>query len=379
MSFHLFIGSIFLIYGEAAIPGTSTTNGTIATCTIQGFFLYTSFTTSMLYYCSYSFYSMVGVLNNFTKSKIIWIEKYIHIGVHIYPICSSIYLLTLKAFNNVGLGYCLTGSGPVECMVPNSTVPCTRGPSNTTEYLKMNLFWLIPFIIELIVPTLIMIILYFMVCKYQRRQQRQQRQQSCSQDQPPIHIKSNIIAKQSLIYLIPIYWTIVPFIIQQVLLFTGDGSDPKALFLYVLFSNINFALFGLWSLFMYLFFSIDINRNKNKNTNTNPTGGGGGGGGGDGSVLTHRVSSHIFTSSEIVTAAAAAAAVAVAVAVASTSTAIEPSQQEEGIIPRRYSFNIFDGTNASGEFSCFIHDGDSEDEENDEEQSKHWDAIQDHV
>ena len=46
----------------------------------------------------------------------------------------------------------------------------------------------------------------------------------------------------------------------------------------------------------------------------------------------------------------------------------------------RYSFNIFDGTNAaSGVFAAFIYDGDSEDERVDHAQTVHWEAIQDHV
>jgi hypothetical protein len=368
MSFHSFIGGIFLIYGEAAIPDS--TYGTITTCTIQGFFLYTSFTTSILYYCSFSFFSLVGVLNNFNKSKIIWIEKYIHIGVHIYPICSSIYLLTLKAFNNVGLGYCLTGSAPIECMVPNSTVPCTRGPSNTIEYLKMNLFWLIPYLFELFVPTLIMIILYFMVYKKSQRQQQQQllqqqQQQEC-QDQP-IRIESKDIAIQSLIYLFVIYWTIIPFIIQQILLFINDGSDPNSLFHFVLFCNINLSLFGLWTLFTYLYFSIDTRNNKNNNDN---------------SILN-------FTGSEIVTTARTAAITTIESQQMehgrrSPSSHQEEEEEEGGGTrkkrrSRQYSFNIFDGTNASGEFAAFIHDGDSDDENVDNEQTNHWDTIQDHV
>ena len=359
MSFHLYIGSMFLIYGENAIPNHA--NGTITTCTIQGFFLYTSFTTSILYYCCFSFYSLVGVLNNFNKSKIIWIEKYIHFGVHLYPICSSIYLLKLKAFNNIGFGYCLTGSDPYECQIPDSTIPCTRGPSNTTEFLIMNLFWLIPFLIELFVPTLIMIILYFMVYKKNQRQ-RQQQQEHQGQDKL-IHIESKDIAKQSLIYVFVIYWTIIPFIIQQILLFIDDGSDPYSLFHYVLFCNINFALFGLWTLFTYLYFSIDIRNNKKNNNNSN--------------IL-------IFTSSEMVTTTRTTATTRI------ESTLSSPQQDEGGGGGERsrsrsrsrsgkYSFNIFDGTNASGEFAAFIHDGDSDDEKVDNEQTNQWDTIQDHL
>jgi len=46
----------------------------------------------------------------------------------------------------------------------------------------------------------------------------------------------------------------------------------------------------------------------------------------------------------------------------------------------KYSFNIFDGTNAaSGAFAAFIHEGDSDDERVDHDQTVRWDAIQDHV
>ena len=391
MSFHLFIGSIFLIYGEAAIPD-STANGTITTCTIQGFFLYTSFTTSMLYYCSFSFYSLVGVMNNFNKSKISWIEKYIHIGVHIYPICSSIYLLTLEAFNNIGLGYCLTGSDPYQCQVPDSTTSCARGPSNTTEYLRMNLFWLIPYLFELFVPTLIMTILYFLVYKKNQQQQQQQQQQllqpqqqqqqECQDQDQPIYIESKDIAIQSFLYLFVIYWTIIPFIIQQLLFFIMNGSDPNSLYHFALFCNINFSLFGLWALFTYVYFSIDIWNNNDNNDNR---------------IL-------IFTSSEIGTTTRTTA----------TTTRIEspqtehddrrspsppPSSQqqqhqhqegeeeeeEEATRMRRrsrsrkFSFNIFDGTNASGDFAAFIHAGDSDDDNVDNEQTNHWDTIQDHI
>jgi len=45
----------------------------------------------------------------------------------------------------------------------------------------------------------------------------------------------------------------------------------------------------------------------------------------------------------------------------------------------KYSFNIFDGTNASGAFADFIHDGDSDDEKVDNAMTDRWAAIQDHT
>ena len=45
----------------------------------------------------------------------------------------------------------------------------------------------------------------------------------------------------------------------------------------------------------------------------------------------------------------------------------------------RYSFNIFDGTNATGTFAEFVHDGDSDDEQTDNEMTDHWAAVQDYI
>ena len=57
----------------------------------------------------------------------------------------------------------------------------------------------------------------------------------------------------------------------------------------------------------------------------------------------------------------------------STPTMAAPSQRP------KYSFNIFDGTNASGAFADFINDGDSDDEQYDNGITEHWAAIQDHI
>ena len=57
----------------------------------------------------------------------------------------------------------------------------------------------------------------------------------------------------------------------------------------------------------------------------------------------------------------------------SIPTMVAPSHQP------KYSFNIFDGTNASGAFADFINDGDSDDEQYDNGITEHWAAIQDHT
>ena len=55
--------------------------------------------------------------------------------------------------------------------------------------------------------------------------------------------------------------------------------------------------------------------------------------------------------------------------------------QEETISPAfaAASFNIFDGTNASGPFAAFIFEGDEEDERRDTGETEHWDAVQSHL
>jgi len=45
----------------------------------------------------------------------------------------------------------------------------------------------------------------------------------------------------------------------------------------------------------------------------------------------------------------------------------------------KYSFNIFDGTDASGAFAAFIYDGDSDDEKVDNAMTDHWAAVQGHI
>lgn len=59
-----------------------------------------------------------------------------------------------------------------------------------------------------------------------------------------------------------------------------------------------------------------------------------------------------------------------------TAAAPEPVAREPS---RQYSFNIFDGTNASSTYALFVHEGDSDDEQQDNAQTEHWSAVQDHI
>jgi len=74
MSLHRLINGAFCMYGTSAIPKSAREEalnafGTTTTCTVQGFFLYTSGNTAFMYYSFLSVYSYVNVLNNFDKKN----------------------------------------------------------------------------------------------------------------------------------------------------------------------------------------------------------------------------------------------------------------------------------------------------------------------
>jgi len=144
MALHMLVVGIFLMYGNAATEST-------ATCTTQGFFLYVTSTTGMFYYGSLSIYSYVGILNNFEKSKIIWVEKYIHILVHIYPLGSAFYILTQQEFMSTTLGYCFLGNSPSD-----------------TSGTAIGLYCLSGFMV-LLFPSIVMIVLFIKIKKRQEK------------------------------------------------------------------------------------------------------------------------------------------------------------------------------------------------------------------
>jgi hypothetical protein len=143
MAVHALIEGAFLIYGPAAIPNDSTnalTNvGTTLTCSIQGFFIFFCGLSSTLYYASFSAYSLVGILCNFNKIKYQWIEKWLHIGVHIYPMSTGIYGLYNQGFNNSGYGFCYGAGSPLECE-KNRDILCERGQKFNDMYLPFRKF-----------------------------------------------------------------------------------------------------------------------------------------------------------------------------------------------------------------------------------------------
>jgi hypothetical protein len=214
-------------------------------------------------------------------------------------------------------------------------------------------------ILEIFVPTIVMATLY---CIVKHRPQGQ------------IHISTEAIAMQSVIYLIALYWTILPLSISSII---GGFTlqQFEYVYPYTVFGMLNYSLFGLWSLLSYFYFSV-------KNTNTKSTAIASTGGTATAAIGTTNEdvtaqtenNEFIFGSQEIEIQGNNPTSTR---PVVDTTTTIPPPI---AAVERNYSFNIFDGTNASGKFAEFVHDGDSEDERNDNEQTVHWGGdVQNHI
>jgi hypothetical protein len=485
MSFYLFLVGICFLIGTAAIPVSDDNAigniGTITTCTIQGFLIQLGSIISILYYCCFSLYSYVGVINNFQVAKIKWIEKYIHIGVHIFPLSSAIYLTYKEAFNNTGIGYCHIQSSALGCagrfepkQDENDTdiddIKCDRGPEGY-EYIVLIL-WSLPLFLCLFCTTSTMIILYLKV----------------RQKQDQIYINSNTVAYQSIVYLSALYATLLPLLVAELvfmlrvstiivlstvvvvcvvvcfclfvcvfvcvcvcvcacastksmhvflvlkkhisfvvagyvfsrqqscfasalLIFSsflyyfkhnsmqgpgGYSNKTELMFALMVFENLVFSLFSLWSMLSYRYFSIESDideqqpqqndppsnstatptagqQQKQTNTPTEEEE--------ERTKNTSNSTEHIFSSHELPPNSTASAT-----RDSSSKPTIEVCNKGERnskknfTSPRQtYSFNIFDGTNATGTFADFVHSGDSDDEDIDNEQTMYWTDVQNHV
>ena len=213
LSLHLLVSSIWFMVGSAAVPEDDETtwgaHGTIQTCTAQGFFLQIALAVP-LYYCSLSLYSYVAVKCDFDVSKYGWMEKWIHIGVHLFPVGSAIWLLAVDAFNPTGAYLCWIASVPLECGDDNG-VECERGPQNID--LLAWIFAGLPSFFFYLFPTAVMIALYVHV----RRRQRMTRASGTATLWNPRRV-----AYQAFWYLLGIYWTYIFAMVSNGLKWFGD-------------------------------------------------------------------------------------------------------------------------------------------------------------
>ena len=375
MTFHLLVCSGCYIVGALAIPSDASGQfgniGTTATCTAQGFLIYISGRVAVLYYSSFSVYSYVAVLNDFNKTNYQWCEKWIHILVHIHPVGMAFYFLSVESFNP-GFGFCKVSSLPNGCDVSDE-IPCERGP-DTYDRKDMMFYLGIPVFCMMLLPTLVMAALYFKVKERERGPQQQ------TQTQPVCVIRSKTVVLQSCVYLSSLYWTLLPFCIIMSL----RVKDRSEIFVpFFMFAQINFALFGLWSMLIYRHFSVDSTpRSTDKQCDDN--------GNGNGinrnsknSMITASAKQKTSTQRTDITEYIFSAEEQQPEMIENNGTPLSTITTTVAVVTeateRQYSFNIFDGTNAKGAFADFIHDGDSEDGQEDNEQSAHWNAVQDHI
>jgi len=356
MSIHQIIYGLAFIIGNWAIPRELNQYegnfGSWGTCTTQGLAIYIGVRVAMIYYGCLSVYSYFGVMAGFDKKKFQWVEKWIHLCVHFYPLVMGVYFLATKGLNP-SFGYCGMASYPMGCETDEDVI-CERGP-DSFGLADVMWFWLLPMVVMVIFPTVIMAVLYFKV----------KRSEDDKGSESPFLIKSKDIARQSGVYLSAMYWTLMPFFIAGILQFFTNASE-KSLVPYVLVAQINFSLFGFWSMLAYRHFAIGPKTKKTNDSKTKQAAG-------PGKRKSSKTKEFIFNSSfSRVDRSSSEPSVTGTTSKTIQATNHEPAQ-------RKYSFNIFDGTNASGYFADFVHDGDSEDEHADNQETKRWAAVQEHV
>lgn len=218
-------------WGTAAVPvgtpGVYGAKGTTATCSAQGVLNQFGYVVPS-YYCALSVYSYVAVRNNFKVEKYKWIERWIHLGVYVYPIASGVYLWTIEALNYSG-HTCWVASVPLACGNGSGEL-CTRGPQNLGDI--QWLFVGAPLIILMLGPVLVMAALYIII----RRK--------------PSHfaIRARTVAKQSGMYLLALYLTYMPACINRAILF---GSSGEQYFPFTLIAISVETAIGFWIMLVY--------------------------------------------------------------------------------------------------------------------------------
>lgn len=375
LAFHTMLWGIYHMWGTAAIPegtpGVHGARGTTTTCSIQGFLFQISMVVPF-YYVFLSLYSWVVVLHgNFDPANYQWIEKYIHVGVHIYPIASAIYLLSIESFNSNGL-HCWIASIPSGCG-EKSGIECTRGPQN--PHVVLWAFGGIPAIFFLLFPTLVMVTLTY--CVY-LRQGKPETETLCV-------IPVSMVAKQSAIYLGSLYWVYLPLFVYNGMNFFHDES-PYGVALWV---NLVTNSMGIWLAIVYWYFSTEENCNDSgsddeihtkEDSNITPT-----------DVMDHDRDKDLDTTGVIDEEKSEAFAnlatkkpsnrwsstnATTLMAGSHTTLASARTSRRMSRTSKRFSFNIFDGTASSGMFAAFVFEGDSDDEEKDAAESRQWEHCQ---
>jgi len=403
LSIQTILWSIYHLWGNAAAPigtpGVYGAYGSDTTCAIQGFLFQTTMVVPCYYVCLSCYSWAVIVQGNFDPARYEWIEKYIHILVHVFPVGSAIFLHSIEAFNPNGL-YCWIASIPAGCGV-GTGIECTRGPKNPQRILLI--FAGIPAIFFVAFPTALMAALVIVVYRKHKT------------GSIPSVITPSMVARQSALYLGSLYWVYLPIFIYYN---TSKRFNNFGIAVWV--STVSVSL-GLWFAIVYKYFS---SSGKDPSAFSCDDSDCGGAGAVEPSELKCSSTAHRST---VITAAEEA--------IPEVSLHFEESESDDhfqsidesfqpqpsstanmnhssgsnglrdgsskssrsrkgaarwtlnrsgggGGGPRtaakpRCSFNIFDGTAASsGKFAAFVFDGDSEDEAKDMAETGHWESCQ---
>ena len=337
MSLHLVNFSAWHVVGSAAIPkGTPYSwgaRGTVATCTAQGINVQLSTFSVGFYYMALSIYSSVAVRHNFVSKKYAWMEPWIHCCVHTVPIVSTVYLACRQAFNNGGnSAVCWIDSLPNGCG-GDEDVPCTRGPENISQVSMVTAG--IPALMILVVPTIVMFCLYRYVLS---------RHSS-------ILLASRSVAKQSGLYLLALYWSFAFPLVNNSLIKFLD----KEMFITSFLSNVNVNLLGVWMLLIYRHFSVRHSTTPNDSLTSTTVQLGA-----SGNTETFDKMHNSFPEK-----------------VGPEQPQSPPAEPQSR--SRTIDFNIFDGSNATGQFADFVFEGDSDDAAVDAAETEMWADAQLHV
>jgi len=236
------------------------------------------------------------------------------------------------------------------CEEQSSNITCARGPdTNETRLRNLQWFGVAPDIFFFIFPTIVMVVLYLRV----------------KQRQAEIHIQARTVAFQSFIFLGVMYIYDIPFLVGEGIELASDsrveyGFNMAAIFLY-----------SVWSFFIflvYIYFTVPTGPIVETRASASHL-----------QNLSDRTNSrnYIFSSNDMEQINSPHSSTMVAAAVSASGTTIQVATQP--VTSSEYTFNIFDGTNANGAFSEFVHEGDSDDERIDNKETKQWSAVQDYI
>jgi hypothetical protein len=345
MSIHQLMYGLAYSIGNWAIPrdvdGYFGSMGTWGTCTAQGFLIYVCIRSAIGYYGLFSVYSYLGVLSGFNREKYQWCEKWIHIFVPVYPIVTGVYYLATQNYNP-GYGFCRLASYPLGCD-RSEDVFCERGPAST-GFEMFFVSWMIPCIPFVFIPTILMVVLYLKVKK---------REQDAGEN---YLIRSREIAIQSCLYLVALYWTLLPFFIATIVFGHFMKVRAERLVVYVMLSQLNMTLFVFGK----------RNHPRIEDLMTDPASK-------NMSIRESIGSDFIFNAGE---SSSRMIENSKSFNSPTTKTAKQAPPEPE---KEEFTFNIFDGTNASGAYAEYIHGGDSEDKRMDDGETDHWNAVQNHI